>query len=171
MSFLTLVVVVVVHSTRTSRSIWPMHKTNRTLGIPFKWALVVFIVCCVSIFFTFYVLALTRTDAKLFQDICQISKRRSQWHAQLTCSLLSEQEAKAIRPHKKGCCSKDYVLLGRLDGCTTSVNRLRFPQLLFSWPLLQEHRRNMRCWEWTEAKVSRSDLPPWRSPPHLRNTL
>lgn len=53
MSFLTLVVVVVVvvHSTCTSRSIWPMHKTNRTLGILFKWALVVFIVCCVYIFF------------------------------------------------------------------------------------------------------------------------
>lgn len=52
-----------------------------------------------------------------------------------------------------------------------SLGWFLFPQLLFSWPLSQEHWRNMRCWEWSEAKVSKSDLPRWSSPPHPWNTF
>lgn len=167
----SLTLVVVVHSACTSRTIWQMHNTNRRLGIVFKWAIVVFIVCVVLTFFMSYVLYLARTDPDLYQDICQKATGKVNTVAQLMCSFLSEQEAKVIRLHKKWCWSKNYVLLGRLDYCTTSVDRLGFPQLLFLWPLPQELWRNMRCWEWTEAKVSRSDLPPWWSPPHLRNTL
>lgn len=102
----SLTLVVVVHSACTSRTIWQMHNTNRRLGIVFKWAIVVFIVCVVLTFFMSYVLYLARTDPDLYQDICQKATGKVNTVAQLMCSFLSEQEAKVIRLHKKWCWSK-----------------------------------------------------------------
>lgn len=162
--------VVVVHSTCTSRTIWPMHNTNRRLGIVFKWASVVFIVCVLFTFFWSYILALAWTDPVLYKGICQIATGKvNTMHS--WCALFYQSGKQKWSDSTKSCWSKDDVFLGCLDYCTTSVDRLRFPQLLFLWPLPQEHWRNMRCWDWTEAKVSRSDLPPWWSPPHLWNTF